>query len=751
MKRITYLIVALLLVSGINVKADEGMWLPMLINRLNYADMQKKGLQLTPEEIYSVNHSSLKDAIVGLSDEPAPQGYFCTGEIVSSQGLMFTNHHCGFDAIQKHSTVEHDYLADGFWAMSFEEELPNPGMTASFLLWMDDVTDSILPMISDTLEGSARTHAIRKITSKLKTSVSEDGKYNVVIKSFFDGNEYYRFVYQVYKDVRLVGAPPSSIGKFGGDTDNWMWPRHTGDFSIFRVYTAPDGSPAEYSEDNVPMVPKHHLPVSLDGVKEGDFSMIWGFPGSTDRYLTAQGVSFKTDYYFPPLIEVFGKKLETWKNHMNENQEVKIKYASQYAMIANSWKYFIGQTKGVKDLDVVGQKEAYENKFNAWANADPARAEKYGNVISDINEGVKMQEEVIKPLIYASISGISGSAIVSYAQQFSGLKGKLEKLKEEKDKKKKAKIQEKINKMAEGMKEGISEHFKDYDMATDRDVLAEMTKLYFEKLPADMYPEYLIKLKKKFKNDWHAVANYIFENSAFGDAAKTEAFLTEPSLKTLSKDPAFILSEQFMAPLMKASQSMPRDLPKMSKAKRLYMEGMREMEPNRFFYPNANSTLRFTYGQVFNYSPKDAVTFNYVTHLSGVMEKEDPENDEFIVAPKLKELYETKDYGAYANEDGRMVTCFLTNNDITGGNSGSPVMNGKGELIGLAFDGNWEAMSSDIAFATGIQRTIVADVRYVLFIIDKFAGDTRLIDELTIHKNMPQPERVETIEEVPTE
>ena len=309
MKKVIYVIVALLLFSGTKLKADEGMWLPMFIDRLNYVDMQKKGLQLTPEEIYSINNSSLKDAIVGLSNKPAPQGYFCTGEIVSSQGLLFTNHHCGFDAIQKHSTVEHDYLADGFWAMSKEEELPNEGLTASFLVGMADITDSIIPMISDTLEGSDRTAAIRKITSRLKKAAAEDGKYNVVVKSFFEGNEYYLFIYQVYKDVRLVGAPPSSIGKYGGDTDNWMWPRHTGDFSIFRIYTAPDGSPAEYSEENVPMKPKHHLPVSLDGVKENDFSMIWGFPGSTERYLTAEGVNFKTEYYFPPLIEVFGKKL----------------------------------------------------------------------------------------------------------------------------------------------------------------------------------------------------------------------------------------------------------------------------------------------------------------------------------------------------------------------------------------------------------------------------------------------------------
>jgi hypothetical protein len=753
MKRFTYVIVALILFSGIKVKADEGMWLPMFIDRLNYVDMQNKGLQLTPEEIYSVNNSSLKDAIVGLSDEPKPSGFFCTGEIVSSQGLMFTNHHCGFDAIQKHSTVEHDYLADGFWAMSLEEELPNEGLTASFLIRMDDVTDSILPMISDTLEGSARTAAIKEITARLKKAASEDGKYNIVVKSFFQGNEYYLFVYEVYHDVRLVGAPPSSIGKFGGDTDNWMWPRHTGDFSIFRVYTAPDGSPAEYSKDNVPMKPKHHLPVSLDGVKENDFSMIWGFPGSTERYLTAEGLNFKTENYFPPLIEVFGKKLETWKKHMNADQGVRIKYASQYAGIANGWKYFIGQKRGVKKLDVVGQKKEYEKKFQDWVDADPQRSEEYGTVLADIDAGYKVMSEGITPLIFASISGLGGSGIIGYAQEFSGFEGLMKQQKEEKDKKKKAKKEKKITKSAEGMIEAIPEHFKDYDMATDRDVFAELSKLYYEKLSPEMQPELLVSLYKKNKGDFYAIADYVFEKSMFGDAVKTEEFLKDPSLKVLDKDPAFILMKQFMANIMTASDNYKQGGATMSKAERLYVKAMQEMEPERFFYPDANSTMRFTYGQVKNYYPEDAVTYDFVTHLSGVIAKEDPNNNEFVVASKLKELYQAKDYGPYANEDGRMVVCFLSNNDITGGNSGSPVINGKGELIGLAFDGNWEAMSSDLAFAPKMQRTIVVDARYVLFIIDKFAGAGHLVDELTIHKTMPQPLRVEELpmEEVSAE
>jgi len=363
MKKFTFLFVLLFVFQGINLKADEGMWLPMFIDRLNYTDMQKLGLQLTAEEIYSVNHSSLKDAIVGLASSPNPRGFFCTGEIVSSEGLMFTNHHCGYNAIQKHSSVEHDYLADGFWAMSREEELPNEELTASILIRMEDVTDSIIPHLSDTMSSSERKDVAGKIIKRITKANKEDGKYNVVIKSFFEGNEYYMFVYQVYKDVRLVGAPPSSIGKYGGDTDNWMWPRHTGDFSIFRIYTAPDGSPAEYSEDNIPLKPKHYLPISLDGVEKGDFTMIWGFPGGTERFLSSYGVQFKMDYYYPPIIESLGEKLAAWKIHMDADKEVRIKYASNYAGVANGWKYFSGQEKGIRDLDVIGEKQAFEKRF----------------------------------------------------------------------------------------------------------------------------------------------------------------------------------------------------------------------------------------------------------------------------------------------------------------------------------------------------------------------------------------------------
>lgn len=733
MKKLSFILTFVILFSCVKLKADEGMWLPIFLERLNYTDMQEMGLQLTPEEIYSVNNASLKDAIVGLANSPTPQGFFCTAEIVSPEGLMFTNHHCGYGQIQEHSTTDHDYLADGFWAMNKSEELPNEGLTASVLYRMEDVTDSIIPMLSDTLSGSDRSSKIKEITSRLKKDASEDGKYNVVIKSFFSGNEYYMFVYEVYKDVRLVGAPPSSIGKFGGDTDNWMWPRHTGDFAIFRIYTAPNGSPAEYSDENIPLKPKHFLPINLAPVKQNEFSMIWGFPGGTERNLTSSGIEFKVNDFYPPIVEVFGKKLEVWKDHMSADQEVKIKYASDYAGIANAWKLFIGQDKGIKDLDLYNEKNAFEVEFQLWVEADSNRNEKYGEVLEIINKSNSDMSNGYSTLIYASISGSGGADLIGYAGKFGALKSFMEKYKEEKDKKKKETKKKKLDKEVDKLKGMSVEHFENYDMFTDEDVFAVMTKMYFDEIPSDMHPALLTKLVDKFKGDFSKIAAYVFEKSNFSSESKVESFLAKPTLKALGKDPAFILSNEFRASLMAASQKVSRGGDDTKTAERLYVEGIMEMQPNKKFYPDANSTLRFTYGEVLDYYPRDAVHFDYITHLSGVMDKENPDSDEFIVPEKLKELYASQDYGIYG-EDGKMVVCYLSNNDITGGNSGSPVMNAKGELKGIAFDGNWEAMSSDIAFEPDLQRTIVVDIHYVLFIMDKYAGAGHLVDELTINR-----------------
>ncbi len=702
---------------------DEGMWLPMFVERLNWTDIQKMGLKLTPEELYSINNSSLKDAIVGLAAGSAPGGYFCTGEIVSDQGLIFTNHHCGYDVIQNHSTIEHDYLTDGFWAMKFEDELPNPALTASFLIRMEDLTSLILPQLSDTMSQKDRAAKVREITKSIKEAAAESGKYDVVVKSFYEGNEYYMFVYQTYKDVRLVGAPPESIGKFGGDTDNWMWPRHTGDFSIFRVYSAPDGSPAEYSKENVPFKPKHHLPISLKGYEKNDYAMVWGYPGSTDRYLTSYGVEFAMDKKNPAIIDVFGKVLENMKVYMDSDPALRIEYASDYAGIANSWKYFIGQTKGLKNLDVKSKKEKTEQQYTTWVNASSDRKAKYGNVLEDVKNSYIEMTKIVTPYYYLAI-GSGQIRLFDMPRQAMQLSGMLEDRKENK-----AAIEE----AATAMKDGVDDFYKNFNASLDKDLLKMMLKMFKAKLTPDQLPEVFTTIDGKFKGCIDAYVDNMYEKSIFTNKDKLMKFLDKPSKKTLDNDPAFAANQAFMASMMKYQGDFSKGESTVDQNMRLFIAALREMNPDKKYFPDANSTMRFTYGTVEDYYPADAIHYDYVTNLAGVMEKEDPKNPEFVVPSRLKELFKTKDFGQYG-KDGKMITCFLTTNDITGGNSGSPVINGNGELIGIAFDGNWEAMSGDIAFETELQRTINVDIRYVLFIIDKYAGAINLINELTLVK-----------------
>ncbi len=752
MKKFLIVFSLFLMASGLKVKADEGMWLPMFVERLNYTDMQKAGLKLTAEEIYSVNKSSLKDAIVGLSNGPTPSGYFCTAEVVSDKGLLFTNHHCAYDVIQKHSSVEHDYLTDGFWAANYDEELPNEGLTASFLISMEDVTDSIFSVVTSEMSAEERTAAIRKKTGELRKAYDEDGKYHVVVKSFYEGNEYYLFVYEVYRDVRLVGTPPSSVGKYGGDTDNWMWPRHTGDFAVLRVYTAADGSPADYSKDNVPMKPKHHLPISLDGVKKDDFTMIWGFPGSTSRYLTSHGVQFNLEAQYPIIIDLFGKKLDAWKGFMDADQKVKIQYASKHAVVANTWKYLIGQTRGLKRLNVQTKKEGLEDEFTAWVKADPKRVEEYGEVLETLKSAYEMSKDNMAPLLYNNLGGIGGAEILGYAMRFGSLKNLLSPISKDelpKDKEMAAKMkadrQEELKKAIANMKESSAEHFKDYHAPADQEVLRVMLSEYYKNLAAESQAPLVQQMHKKYKGNFGKYAEDVFAKSIFASEQSLHNFLNNPSLKVLEKDPASQLSAAFMAKTMEVIGGNSVAQAMMAEPKRLFMKGLREMHPDKVYYPDANSTMRMTFGSVQDYFPADAIHYDYITSHKGILEKEDPLDEEFEVAARLKELIEKEDFGPYG-EDGKLPICFLSTNDITGGNSGSPIINAKGELIGLAFDGNWEAMSGDIAFETELQRTINVDVRYVLFIIDKYAGATNLIDELTIHKAEPKPFRTEKIE-----
>jgi hypothetical protein len=658
---------------------------------------------------------------VGLTSNGASGGFFCTAELVSSQGLLFTNHHCGYGAIQNHSTPEHDYLTNGFWAKSNGEELSNEAMCASFLQRVENVTDSIIPFLSDTLKESDRANKVKEISTRIKKRAEQDGKFEASVKSFYGGSEYYLFVFITYKDVRLVGAPPSSVGKFGGDTDNWMWPRHTGDFSIFRVYTDADGKPAKYNEKNVPLKPAYHLPISLKGIKKNDFAMVWGYPGSTSRYLTSFGIEYNLQVFYPTLVKLFGKELEVMKERMDQDNAVKIAYAANYAGIANTWKNFIGQERMLVRNKVEDKKKVIEQDFTAWYSKDPALQKKYGKVIENLQKNYADLKKIAIPFFYANLAG-SGLDVVQMAGQFAGLKSALEK-------KNKGAVKE----AQAGLTEAVKQHFKEYDMAIARKTLAEMLRMYSTDVAKSEQPAIFTLIEKEYNNDFTAFANAVYETSVFATPEGANKFAEKPSLKVFKKDLGWQLSESMEEAMGKYAAAYGTARGNIGVANRQFIAGIREMNPKLVRYPDANSTMRMSYGSVLDYYPADAVHYDYVTTLKGVMQKEDPSNDEFIVEKKLKELFQAKDYGQYG-ENGEMVVCFLTTNDITGGNSGSPVINGDGQLIGLAFDGNWEAMSGDIMFEPDMQRTINVDVRYVLFIIDKYAGATNLINELTLIK-----------------
>ena len=735
MKKVFGIIAMAIMVSVGRVYADEGMWLPMFVERLNYVDMQKMGLQLTPEELYSINHSSLKDAIVGLGSDEMPRGFFCTGEIVSEHGLLFTNHHCGYGAVQKLSSDEHDYLRDGFWAKNYGEELPAPEMTASFLVRMEDVTKEVLGVVTSDMDYEDQQRAIMSKIRELETAASEDGKYNPVIKGFFEGNEYYMFVYQVFPDVRLVGVANSSIGKFGGDTDNWMWPRHTGDFSIFRVYADKDGNPAEYSQDNVPLTPKHHLPISLDGVQKDDFTMIWGFPGTTERYMSSYGIDYNVDTFYPMIVDIFGKELEVMEEYMKTDDHINLMYADNHASLANTWKNFQGQCLMLRKNKVSEAKVALERDFTRWVNADSKRKAEYGNALPNLKEAYKDMGEVAKYIYYPNFVASVGAAGI--ASQFTSYYDAY--LDKDEDGQALALMLLQL--------QGVDDMFAETDPQVEKKTFAEMLKLYRNAFNADELPEVYTIIDKKFKGNIDAFTDYVYENSIFATPESVKAFLDNPKPKKIGKDYAYITYTSMMEQLMGGIPAYRQAMQAISENDHIFVKGLREYyadtQPEKCLYPDANSTMRMSYGSVQDYMPADAVHYDYICTANGILEKYVPGDYEFDAPKRLINLIEKKDFGPYADENGELVVCFLSTNDITGGNSGSPIMNGKGELIGLAFDGNWEAMSGDVNFEPRLQRTINVDIRYVLFIIDKYAGATNLIDELDIRQGEPKPLRVE--------
>ena len=714
MKNSLIALLVFVVVFTIKTKADEGMWLPSLVGKLNIQKMNSLGCKLTADQIYSINHSSLKDAVVALDRGS------CTAEMISADGLLLTNHHCGFGEIQEHSSVEHDYLRDGFWAAKREDELSNPGKTVTFLIRMEDVTEQVLKNVTDEMDDKTRSAKIREAASKIEKEAKEEIGYEIRIRSLFETNKYYLFVSQTFKDVRLVGTPPQSIGKFGGETDNWMWPRHTGDFSMFRVYCAPDGKPAEYSAQNVPYHPKYFLPVSLKGIDKNDFTMVMGYPGTTTRYRTSSEVKYMIDVVNEVRITARAAKLDIIKDYMATSQRARIQYASKFARSSNYYKYSIGQNKGLAALDVIGKKQAIEKDFLKWADKTPERKAKYGSALDSINSAYASLDDKIA-LEYSREALLRGAEIFAFAAKASSLDEAL-----------KGNDKDKINSAVTELRGSLAEYFKDYDANTDQKIVGTLLKLYSQKVNPKYIPGFFSEIESKFKGDYNAYARKMFAKTIFADQANLESFLNRPSVKVLEKDMAFVAMRSMFETMNTISHDLSKTTSKLDRGRRLFVAGLNEMNKDKSVYPDANSTMRLTYGTVDGYVPHDATYYNYFTTLKGYVEKGIQGDVDFDFPQRLIDLYNAKDFGPYADKDGTLHTCFTSNNDITGGNSGSPVMNGNGELIGIAFDGNWEAMSGDVAYEPELQKCICVDIRFVLWTIDKYAGAGKLVDEMKL-------------------
>ena len=707
-------VTALAVLSPAIMVADEGMWLLPFLKQQNSESLKKLGLKLEVDDIYSPDEVSLKDAIVVF-------GKGCTGEVISDEGLILTNHHCGYSWIQQHSSVDHDYLTDGFWAYSKSEELPTPGLEVRFIDRIVDVTDSIKVAVEEAGDPMKAYDLmfLNKMSKRLagEEFIKENPFVEVVIKPFYGGNKFFMFYQTVYKDVRMVGTPPSSIGKFGYDTDNWMWPRHTGDFSLFRVYTDKDGKAAEYSADNIPMKPKHHLPISLKGVEQGDYSMTIGFPGTTNRYDISEEIIHYRDIVNAARIEMRGVRLDVLEKLMQADDKVRIQYASKYASSSNYWKNAIGMNRGIKRLSVIDSKLKAEKEYRDWAYANnmPQYAEALDNMITALRNlyPIKYQRQMMT-------EGLSTAVEFSKVPSADALIKAIE-----------SKDKEAIDKEIKAFKEAYAKfNNKDYDPEVDRQVAKAMIKKFISMFSAEERPDVFAFIDKKYKGDTDKFIDDCFDKSVFADSAKFNKFMEKPSAKVLKNDLMLKYANSVRAKIRNlafATKAYNKDL---TLAKQVYIEGLLKMREGTPVYPDANFTIRLSAGQVQPYKPADAVSYNFFTTMEGIFEKEDSTNYEFVVPAKLKEIWLNKDYGRYAEEDGRMIVNIISSNDITGGNSGSPLINGNGELIGLAFDGNWEAMSGDIIFEPNMQRTISVDIRYVMLIIEKFAGAMNIIDEI---------------------
>ncbi len=711
MRIITFVFV--FLISQMSLHAGEGMWLPLFLKQLNEAEMQSMGMKLTAEDIYSVNKGSLKDAIVHF-------GGFCTGEVISNQGLVLTNHHCGYGQIQSHSTLENNYLEDGFWAADKGKELSNPGLFVTFIVRIEDVSDAILKGTEGAANAKARQSIIDKNIDAAKKSM-ELGKFeDVLIRPFFEGNQYFMFTTQTFKDIRLVGAPPSSIGKFGADTDNWEWPRHTGDFALFRIYANKDNNPAEYSEDNIPYTPRHFLPVSLDGVAEDDFTMVFGFPGRTREYLPSFAVEQVVDVLNPAKIDIRTKALEIIDGAMREDAQVKIQYASKQARIANAWKKWIGESQGLQKTGALEKKRMLESEFLKRVNAKPEWKQKYGSLLNDFE---RLYKEV-RP--YALTR--------DYFNEIAGRNIELMRLVNALSRVAKA------DSMDEGLQGRVANYlenfYKDYRPEIDKKVFASLMEVYFNKVDGNYISDYAKERVEDAGKNYTDLAEKIYSKSIFtrGDELITMVKKDpDNAIKTIREDIAFQFGRGLSEAYYDSSEKeYTRINDELKELQRTYMKALMEVFPEQRFYPDANSTMRVTYGQVKGYEPRDGVRYQPVTYLDGVLEKYKPGDYEFDVPIKLRKLHAGKDYGQYADETGKVPVCFLGSNHTTGGNSGSPAIDAHGNLIGLNFDRVWEGTMSDLNYDASICRNIMVDVRYILFIVDKYAGATHLVEEMKL-------------------
>ncbi|MFN9595344.1 MAG: S46 family peptidase [Bacteroidota bacterium] len=711
-----FLFLSLLMLVRLTAFADEGMWLPIFLKQLNEPDMKAKGMRISAEDIYSVNQSSMKDAVVLF-------GGGCTGEIISDKGLLLTNHHCGFSQIQSHSSLENDYLKYGFWAMTQEQELACPGLTATFIIRIEDVTAQIIGKLAPEMTEAEREKTIKDMSGLLEKKATEGTHYGANVRPFFNGNQFYLFVTETFKDVRMVGAPPSSIGKFGGDTDNWMWPRHTGDFALFRVYAGPDNKPAEYSKDNVPFKPRHHFPISLKGVQPGDFTMVYGFPGRTTQYISSYAVKNTMEVNNPARIAIRTARLEIIDDAMRSSDKLRIQYAAKQASIANAWKKWQGEQKGLNRLNTIQNKLAFEKSFNEWAKLNGNK--EYINILDLMRRQYEELAPFSKAIDYINEAAY-GAEMLRYATAFN----KLESIASAKPYNEKA-----VSEEAARLLNTSGGFYKDFDAGTDQKLFVAMMGMYFSEVDPAYHPAELINIQAKYKGDFGVAGTFVYSKSFFSDSLKLQAFLTgfsSKKLKQLQSDPAYKLAMSFRSiyklKLESPAGAINADLTILN---RKYMAAQMEMEPTKRFYPDANSTLRVAYGQVEGYEAADATYYNHMSTIEGIMQKENPAIEEFEVPKKLKDLYTSRDFGDYA-VNGTLPVAFVASNHTTGGNSGSPVLNANGELIGTNFDRVWEGTMSDIDFDPEKCRNISLDIRFTLFVIDKFAGCKRLVDEMKI-------------------